>query len=212
MNCIIPPPPPTEKEQEKILQRNIRHNNRFINYVGRLTAISLRENAGFGAVRFDRFNNGAADLGRVYIDDYGPADKDATEYAVDSYYVIARDCRAFGWDPEVELWRDEVFDTLLPRTGYLTRSQREQRDDRLAYAKAISFYTREMLCMNAMELHETNGLGREKLNRIIHPIRDRYLNLMRLYLTQDDAGYMKELRDVLDAFNALGFYKEETEL
>jgi hypothetical protein len=209
MKCKIPPRPLSEKEQERINQRNIKSNDRVFNYVGRLITLSLREKAGFGHTRFRRFNDGGTELGQWYIDRYSVEGEAAQDYAVTSYYALRSELLYIGWDPEVELWRDDVFETLAPPADGMTRSRRDMRADMIEYAKKISFYVREMISMDALELHDTNRFGYSRLNVVLHPVRDRYLGLMRLYLRLDREGYNAELKKALDEFNALGIFKEE---
>lgn len=209
MKCRIPPRPLTEKQQEKISQRHIKQNDLIFNYVGRLISVSLRKNAGFGHTRFSRYNDSSFELGRAYIDRYSTDGDADEEYAVTSYYALRHDLRYISWDPEVELWREEVFDTLVPMPRGLTKRERDEHAGLVGYAKGISFYVREMLCMAAKELNNTNDFGRVRLNRVMHPVRDRYLGLMRLYIAGDRVGFFAELQKALDEFNALGFFKEE---
>jgi hypothetical protein len=160
-----------------------------------------------------RLNDNAYDLGVWYIDRYSETpDKSAEDYAVDSYYALRRDLRCYGWDPETELWSDDVFERMVSFDG-LSKNKRDELSDLIAYAKGLSFYVREMLCMNALELHDTNGFGAEKrLNAVFHPVRDRYLGLMRHYITKNREAYMAELRAARDEFNALGIYKAEVNI
>ena len=210
MKCRLPPKEPTEKQLQEEREANIRSNDQVFNYVGRLLAISVRKNAGFGIVRFERFNDNSHDIGQEFIKRYSSdCDKDE-DYAVYSYYALRRELCYIGWDPEVELWADDVFDKYFMQGG--SRSQRQKQAAFVGYAKGISFYTREMLCMSALELNRTNKFGAERLNRVFHPVRDTYLNLMGIYLRQDIAGYFVELRRVQKEFNELGIFKSEEKL
>lgn len=209
MKCKIPPRPLSEEEQKKIARKHIKANDRVFNYVGRLTTVYLREKAGFGYTRFSRFNDGSNEIGRWYIDKYTEEGEAAEDYAVMGYYGLRDECRYFNWDPEAELWRDDVFEKLAPSAAGLTKSQRKKRADLIDYAEKISFYVREMLCMYAKELHDTNGFGTFRINVVLHPVRDRYLELMRMYLHSDWDGYNAELKRVLDEFNEMKIYKEE---
>ena len=157
MKCNLANRKLTQSEIDAVNKRTVRMNDRIFNYIGRLVVISVRKNAGFGVDRMKRFNDNAYDLGRRYIDRYSETpDRTAEEYAVDSYYALRRDLRYYGWDPEVELWSDDVFDRMVSFDG-ISRKKRDEYSQLIAYAKGLSFYVREMLCMNAMELHETNG-------------------------------------------------------
>lgn len=213
MKCNLSHRKPTQAQIESQNQSVIRMNDRVFDYISRLLAISLRENAGFGAARFSRLSDNAYELGRDYIDRYSwSKDKRDEEYAVDSYYALRRDLRCYGWDPETELWSDEVFDHMASYKG-LSRSKRDELAVLIAYAKGISFYVREMLCMSALELHDTNGFGAEvRLNRVFHPVRDRYLNLMRTYIAKDYASFKAELVAARDEFNALSVFGTETKI
>lgn len=211
MKCKLPERELTEAEQKRREQSGIRANDAIFNHVGRLINISLHKNAGFGISRFKRFNDGSYDIGRYYIEEYSSDDdKDAEEYAVDSYYALRRDLRAFGWDADKELWTDSVFDSFQ-RTRGLSLRQREELKNYIGYAKTISFYVREMICMSAMELHDTFGFGVERLNRVMHPVRDRYLKLMRILIRDksDRTAYKAELKGVLDEFNDMKIFTPE---
>ena len=209
MKCRIPPRPLTEKQQKKADKYLIQQNSRVLNYVGRLIAVYLHENAGFGHTRFSRYNDRSYELGRAYIDRFTTAEEEAEEYAVTSYYAIRHDLRYIGWFAEFELWQDDVFDTLAPPSTGMTRSQRQQRAALIGYAKGISFYAREMMCIAAKELNESNGFGCVRINKVLHPVRDRYLKLMKMYIAQENEALKAELQNALDEFNALGFFKEE---
>ena len=213
MKCNLANRALTQSEIDAVNKRTVRMNDRIFNYIGRLVVISVRKNAGFGVDRMKRFNDNAYDLGRRYIDRYSETpDRTAEEYAVDSYYALRRDLRYYGWDPEVELWSDDVFDRMVSFDG-ISRKKRDEYSKLIEYAKGLSFYVREMLCMNAMELHDTNGFGADKrLNVVFHPVRDRYLELMRYYITNNREAYMAELRAARDEFNALGIYKAEVNI
>lgn len=213
MTCNLANRKPTKAQLDAQNERIIRMNDRIFNYTGRLVAISLRNNAGFGAERYQRLNENAYDLGCGYIKRYsGTIDKRSEDYAVDSYYALRRDLRYYGWDPETELWDDGVFDSMASFRG-LSKNKRVELAQLVGYAKGISFYVREMLCMSALELHDTNGFGADvRLNRVFHPIRDRYLSLMGHYIRQDATAYHAELRAARDEFNALGIFKPEAKI
>ena len=205
MKCNLANRKPTQAQIEAQNQSVIRMNDRVFDYVGQLIAISLHQNAGFGAARFKRMSDNAYDLGRDYIERYSwSADKRDEEYAVDSYYALRRDLRYYGWDPETELWSDDAFNGMVSFDG-LSRKQRDELTALMGYAKGISFYVREMMCMSALELHDTNGFGADtRLNRVFHPIRDRYLGLMRHYINKDYAAFKAELAAARDEFNSIG--------
>lgn len=213
MKCMLPVPETTEEEVEKREKRNIRENDKVFNYVSRSIMISLHRNAGFGAERTARFNSGSYDIGRYYIERYTEEDDDPEDYAVTSYYALVRDLKAIGWNAKKELWTDDIFYTFVNTRG-MSRSNREKVAAFVEYAKTISFYSRQMICMSAMGLHEDFGFGAEKFNRVFHPVRDKYLNLMQIFIQnrENRVPYEKELKAVLDEFNSIKFFKTETEV
>ena len=172
--------------------------------------ISLHRNVGFGVERLGRFNSGSYDIGRYYIERYTEDNEDPEEYAVTSYYALVRDLKDIGWNVEKELWKDDIFYTFENTLG-MTRSNREKVAAFVEYAKTISFYSRQMICMSAVGLHEDFGFGVERFNRVFHPVRDKYLNLMRIYIRNRDTRipYERELKAVLDDFNSIKIFKPE---
>ena len=209
MKCKIPNTP-TDAQIEQVRQTRIRENDSYFKFADRLIALSLRKCEGFGHDRFAEFNTSAYELGRGYIDKYAESDKDADEYAIDSYYALRRDLRDSGWDPERKLWRDEVFDTFLPDNPHPSRSERQKYANRLGYVKGISFYVRQQICMAVMWLRN-KGRGEIRLDRIFEPVRDDYLELMRQYLRCSSAGdkKMREMyADVRTRYNKMGFFGE----
>ena len=99
----------TEHERERIAAKNMRSNDRFLNYAHRSIILSVRESAGFGAERMARLVDGAYWIGRGYIDKYSPMAKTDDEYAIDSYYAMRVELGYIGYDPSVELWSDVPF-------------------------------------------------------------------------------------------------------
>lgn len=56
----------TARERERITAKNMRSNDRFLNYAHRSIVLSIRDNAGFGDERMQRLIDGdAADAGSV---------------------------------------------------------------------------------------------------------------------------------------------------
>lgn len=228
MKCNTKRREPTEAELKDQERRNIKSNNTYLNYASRCLLLAVRAE-GFGVDRLGRFNTQSQQLGRAYIEQYTvrecitsveellagaePEYRDAadSEYAVDSYYALRRDLNLFGWNPEVELWETNPFTEADCRPASTVR-ERQKRADFLWYANSISFYIREMLCMAAMELHNTNGYGVDRLNRVMHPVRDRWLKLMHLYLAMDKAAVEAEMKAVLKEFNSIGLFAKEYEL
>lgn len=201
----------TSYQIRKQREENIRKNTSFLNYASRRLMISVRENAGFGVERIRRLNENAVELGRSYIERYsddGYNESDA-DYAVNSYYALRRELRDIGWDPEAELWQTKPF--VRPRMGFPT-SIRKIQDNYVWYANQMSFYVREMLCMSALELHQTNGFGVERLNRVFHPIRDDWFRLMRIYITMNEEDTDAEKKRILGRFNELGIFEKEEDL
>lgn len=207
MKCIIPQPEMTASEEEKLRAQAIKKNDKILNYADYSLCLSLHRNAGFGRDRFARYNAEVYKLGRHYVTRYGTDDKDDEEYAVNSYYALVRDLRGWGWDPEENLWQEAVFDTFPPE--YNSAAMREKHAIRLGYAKGISFYVREMLCMAALWLREEHGWAQIRLGRVMRPVADGYLSLMRDYLrcTKDgDAAVTKRINVARREYNEMGFF------
>lgn len=213
MKCNTKNRPLTEAQIQRQHKQNIKNNNQYLNYASRCLIMSVHDNAGYGVGRMKRFNDGAFSLGREYIDRYSPPDYQMSDqdYAVDSYYAMQRDLLYIGWDPEAELWGYNPFtEADLPAlSGKPTVRERRIREDWLYYANAISFYVREMLCMAALELHNAGGMGAVRLSRVLHPVRDRWMELMRVYLAMDRDGVERLMKKVLAEFNACGCFAEE---
>jgi hypothetical protein len=181
MLCKIPEPERSEADVRREEKQAIRQNDVRLHYADRLMLLSLRENAGFGKDRFERYNAEGYVLGRDYIERYSILDKKAEEYAVDSYWALRRDIRDdCGWDPEVQMWKDSVFETF-PADGN-TRSIREKHDHRVTYGRGISFYAKQMISMGVGYLRREYGWGMVKLCRVTDPVREGYLAMMRQYL------------------------------
>ena len=210
MKCKVPAPEPTEEEKQKQHKQNIRANDKRLHYADRLFKLSLHDNAGFGATRITTASEGAYILGREYIDKHTEEAEEDTEYAVYSYYAIARDLRGWGWDPEIELWSDDVFASFPWDKN--TSSVRREWKNRLEYAKGISFYVKQMLAMGALHLREKRGWAQVRLGNAFHPVRDGYLVLMRQYMrcsAEGDARHEQMIAEVRKRYKALGYFETE---
>lgn len=196
----------SDAEIEEIRERGERTNMMYLRHISRLVYVSLHENAGFGADRMQTFCDKSYDTTNDYIEFYTADNAPDEEYAVDSYYGMRKYLLAFGYDPEKEFWTDAPFgEGDFPSPAQSAR-ERERRKMYLHYANALSFYTREMLCGYAIELHGTNHFGATRLRRVFEQPVQQYLHTMRLYLVQDKAAVMKEMQKSLDAYNGLGYF------
>lgn len=210
MKCIIPERTLTAEEEKKREKAAIRANDKRFNYADRLFQLSLHENAGFGRDRLIEVSHAGYDIGRAYIEKHSEDNEQAEEYAVNSYYALARDLRGWGWDPGIELWRDDIFSTFPYDKN--TASVRGMWADRLEYAKGISFYVRQMLCMGALHLREVRGFAAVRLARVYTPVRDGYLAMMRQYMRcsrEGDREADRMIADVRARYNALGYFEKE---
>lgn len=208
MKCIIPETPLTPEEEARRQRAAIRANDKRFCYADRLFCLSLHENAGFGRERILAVSGAGYVIGRGYIERHADEGEEDGEYAVNSYYALARDLRGWGWDPERELWRDDVFSSFPYDKN--TASVRRMHADRLGYAKGISFYVRQMLCMGALYLREELGWAAVRLGRVYEPVRDGYLALMREYLrcsAEGNARHEAMIADVRKRYNALGYFE-----
>ena len=200
----------TERERERIAAKNMRSNDRFLNYAHRSIILSVRENAGFGAERMARLVDGAYWIGRGYIDKYSPMAKTDDEYAIDSYYAMRVELEYIGYDPSVELWSDVPFSIAdMDLHGEQSASMRAGNTLYLEFAKKMSFYVREMAAMVAIHLHQEDGFGATRIRRSMETFRDDWMRLMRIYLRKDKAGVLQEMRQMLDRYNACPIFKDE---
>ena len=209
MKCMIPNTP-TDAQIAKARKDATRENDNHFYFVDRLLALSLRENAGFGAKRFDEYNRISYELGRGYIEKYAQGNKDEADYAVDSYYALRRDLRDLcGWDSEKELWRDSIFDTFPSDAN--SAKVRRMRRNRIDYAKGIGFYVRQQICMAVMYLYTHLGWACVRLARVIDPVREGYMAFMRQYLRcskDGDENMRRMYADVRKRYNAMGIFEE----
>ena len=200
----------TERERERIAAKNMRSNDRFLNYAHRSIILSVRENAGFGAERMARLVDGAYWIGRGYIDKYSPMAKTDDEYAIDSYYAMRVELEYIGYDPSVELWSDVPFSIAdMDLHGEQSASMRAGNTLYLEFAKKMSFYVREMAAMVALHLHQEDGFGATRIRWSMGQFRDEWIGLMRIYLRKDKAGVLQEMRQMLDRYNACPIFKDE---
>ena len=200
----------TEHERERIAAKNMRSNDRFLNYAHRSIILSVRENAGFGAERMARLVDGAYWIGRGYIDKYSPIAKKDDEYAIDSYYAMRLELEYIGYDPSVELWSDVPFSIAdMDLHGEQSASMRAENALYLEFSKKMSFYVREMAAMVALHLHQEDGFGATRIRRSMGQFRDEWIGLMRIYLRKDKAGVLQEMRQMLDRYNACPIFKDE---
>lgn len=202
----------TQEEADVIREKNERTNVAYLNYASRLVYVSLHENAGFGIDRMQVFCDKSYDTTQDYIAFYTADDCPDEEYAVDSYYGMRKYLLGIGFDPEIEFWCDVPFgDGDFPSPS-VSAKERERRKMYLHYANTLSFYTREMLCGYAIELHQTNGFGATRLHRVFAEPVKRYLQLMRWYLVQDKQKVLGEMQRSLDAYNALGYFTYQAKI
>lgn len=200
----------SEHERERIAAKNMRSNDRFLNYAHRSIILSVRENAGFGAERMARLVDGAYWIGRGYIDRYSPMTKTDDEYAIDSYYAMRVELGYIGYDPSVELWPDVPFSIAdMGLRGTQSASMRAENAFYLEFANKMSFYVREMAAMVALHLHQEDGFGTTRIRRSMGQFRDEWMGLMRIYLRKDKAGVLQEMRRMLDRYNACPIFKDE---
>lgn len=200
----------SDHERERIAAKNMRSNDRFLNYAHRSIILSVRENAGFGAERMARLVDGAYWIGRGYIDKYSPMAKTDDEYAIDSYYAMRLELEYIGYDPSVELWPDVPFSIAdMDLHGEQSASMRAENTLYLEFAKKMSFYVREMASMVALHLHQEDGFGATRIRRSMETFREDWIELMRIYLRKDKAGVLQEMRRMLDRYNACPIFKDE---
>lgn len=200
----------TEYERKRIAAKNMRSNDRFLNYAHRSIILSVRESAGFGAERMARLVDGSYWIGRGYIDRYSPMAKTDDEYAIDSYYAMRLELEYIGYDPSVELWPDVPFAIAdMDLHGKQTASVRAENALYLEFAKKMSFYVREMAAMVALHLHQEDGFGATRIRRSMDTFRSEWIGLMRIYLRKDKAGVLQEMRRMLDRYNACPIFKDE---
>ena len=200
----------TAHERERIAAKNMRSNDRFLNYAHRSIVLSVRDNAGFGDVRMARLIDGSYYIGRDYIDRFSPLEKTDEDYAVDSYYAMRRELLYIGWDPSVELWRDNPFSLAdMELVGHQSAMQRAENNGYVQFANMMSFYVREMATMAAIQLHDADGFGATRLSRVFDPFVADWRRLMARYLHKDREGLVAEMRWMLDRYNACPVFPAE---
>lgn len=159
---------------------------KILRYADQLQSLSMRENYRYGAQLMSEFDRKSGELIQYYIDRYAQENEPDEDYAVNGYYAIVRDLCGYGWDPEIHLWRKNVFEQYPPDTN--SASVHKIWERRLVFAKGISFYVREMYAGSALYLRDERGFAEERLARAIHPARNGYLELMRQYMRCSAAG------------------------
>ena len=198
------------EEEAKFKRKSERNNDRFLNYAHRSIVLSIRDNAGFGDVRMARLIDGSYYIGRDYIDRYGPHEKTDEDYAVDSYYAMRRELLYIGWDPSVELWRDNPFTLAdMELNGHQSAMRRAENDGYVGFANTMSFYVREMATMAVLQLHDADGFGAVRLSRVFDPFVADWMGLMRIYLRRDRTGLQAEMRRMLERFNRCAVFRAE---
>lgn len=210
MKCKIPEIV-TEAQEAARHKRSIAENDIHFKYVDRMILLSLHDHAGFGLTRFIRYNTGAYAIGRKYITRYGEDNKEEAEYAVDSYYALRRDLRDLcGWDAEKELWSDDDLNRYKPDEN--SARIRRMHENRLGYAKGIGFYVRQQMCMCAIYLCTELGWAGVRLNRVLAPVRDAYLDFLGQFLRCNpaaDEDMRKRYADVRKKYNDMGYFEPE---
>lgn len=198
------------EEEAKFKRKSERNNDRFLNYAHRSILLSVRDNAGFGDVRMCRLIDGSYTVGRDYIDRFSPHEKTDEDYAVDSYYAMRQELLYIGWDPSVELWRDNPFSLAdMELVGHQSAMRRAENDEYVRFANTMSFYVREMATMTAIRLHDADGFGAVRLSRVFDPFVADWMGLMRIYLRRDRAGLQAEMRRMLERFNRCAVFQAE---
>lgn len=217
MKCNVKNRGMTAEELERFKKENIKSGDRYLNFIQRAMMISVRNVCGFGKERMRTLNDGAYLLGKSYLADY-KAEYPQLEtqaqidemYGVEAYYMLCKRLCEFGFDPEVEIWADGAFlDMIQPQPSHALRQKALAYAE---YAERMGFYIREMMCMVSLQLHEENGFGVERLRRVMHPARDRYLSMMRSYVEMDGKAVRVAMQQVLDEFNMLGIFDKEYSL
>lgn len=200
----------TEHERERIAAKNMRSNDRFLNYAHRSIVLSIRDNAGFGAERMTRLIDGSYCIGRNYIERFSQMEKTDEDYAVDSYYAMRRELLYIGWDPSREIWPDNPFMLAdMELVGHQSAAKRAENDAYIHFANLLSFYVREMATMAAIQLHDTDGFGATRLSRVFDPFVADWRRLMARYLHKDREGLVAEMRRTLDRYNACPVFPAE---
>jgi hypothetical protein len=225
----IPAAAITQEQEKQREKSNEKSNRRMLNYAHRSLMVSARENLGFGGERLRRLSYNSYDVGEGYIADHTDkrlltsvedlmagaeavyAETDFFETVENTYSALRRDLRLFGFDPDVSVWGRQPFtgDDFPSTWRKVTASQRKRREAFLFYANEMSQMCRTMLCMGAIELHQTNGVGAERMERVMIPVREDWFRLMRVYLTMDSDAVNRELKAMLDRFNMMGCFAEE---
>lgn len=229
MKARIPEPvltPEQEKKQEEVNEKN---NRSYLNYAHRNMLMAAHTVLGYGGERMRRLSYNSYDVGEGYIADNTDkrlltsvedlmagaeaeyAETDFFETVENTYTALRRDLLLFGFDPDIGLWDRRPFtDADFPETWRkVTVSERKRREAFLFFANEMSQMCRTMLCMGAMELHQNGGVGAERMYRVMEPVREAWLALMRVYLTMDQKAVLRMMKDVRDRFNDMGCFEKE---
>lgn len=229
MKARIPKPEPTEEQKAKAIRENEKSNRSYLNYAHRRLMISAHENFGFGGERLKRFSYNTYDVGEEALakNEVAPllssveelmagadprfGEVDFFETAANTYYALRGELLAFGFDPEKSLWvfHDPYGMGDFPWTWYDSASEREKKEAYLEFVNKMSQLCLTLLCMAAKELHQTEGFGAGRLDKVMRPVGESWDRLMRLYLTMDADVVQREKKAVRDAFNRMGCFTEE---
>ena len=123
---------------------------------------------------------------------------------------MRRELLYIGWDPSVELWRDNPFSLAdMELVGHQSAMRRAENDEYVRFANTMSFYVREMATMAALQLHDADGFGATRLSRVFDPFVADWRRLMARYLHKDREGLVAEMRRMLDRYNACPVFQAE---
>lgn len=228
MKARIPTPEPSAAEVQAAEKTNEKNNRAYLNYAHRLLLLSCRAQ-GFGGVRLRNLTHNSYDVGEdamarrnvpeliTSVEDLMAGaepeyrEQDFLETVEATYWHLRRELVGFGWDPEKKLWERYPFtDADFPKTWRkVSAGQRLKREAFLFFANEMSHICKCLLCMAAVELHRTNEFGCERLDRVMRPVVDRWMQLMRIYLTMDRDAVKAEQIAVRNEFNAMGIFPEE---
>ena len=229
MKARVPEALPAAADERRQEAANEKSNRKMLNYAHRSLLISAHNVLGYGGVRLKRLSYQSYDIGEEYIADHtdkklltsvedmlagAEAEYEETNFfetVEDTFGALRRDLLLFGFDPDASLWGRMPFSNAdFPQTWRkVTASQRRKRRAYLFYANEMSQLCRTMICMGLMELHQNGGVGAERMERVVAPVREDWFRLMRVYLAADSAGVTREQKAMLDRFNEMGCFAEE---
>lgn len=229
MKARIPKPEPTEEQKAKAVRENEKSNRSYLNYAHRRLMISVHENCGYGGERLKRFSYNSYDIGEEALAQNTVApllssveelmagadprfgEVDFFETAANTYYSLRGELLAFGFDPEAVLWpwnNPFGMEDFL-HTWYDSASEREKKGAYLEFANKMSQLCLTLMCMSAKELHQTDGFGAGRMEKVMRPVGESWKKFMRIYLTMDKDAVDREKKAVRDAFNAMGCFLTE---